>query len=94
MRYFPIILLLTACATPQKFDLSDIDGKTYTFKIHLVDKIPPGYSGLHVYDKDLDLHGIWLLKSEFPRCLEHEILHIFYKDWHKDRDSSEYCYNR
>ena len=88
MRYFPLILLLTACSTP--LPIPDIDGKTYTFKIHLVDDLQ-GYEGLHVYDKKLDLHGIWILKDDYPGCLLHEILHIINDDWHEGRVSTEYC---
>ncbi len=94
MRLFPLILMLTACTTPQKFNLSEIDGNTYSFKINLVDTLPDNRSGLYTYDKRLDMHYIWLIKSEFPRCLEHEILHIFDRDWHKGRVSTEYCYSR
>ena len=93
MRYI-IFLILIGCANPQPFDVSEIDGKTYTFKLHLVDKIPGGYKGLHVYDKDINLHGIWLIRDKFPQCLEHEILHVLQPNWHEGRYTDEYCYSR
>ena len=90
MKTIPFILLLTACSTPQPFDTSKIDG-TYSFKIHLVDTLPEDYKGLHVYDDNLDLHSIWIIKDDYPGCLLHEILHILDDDWHKGRVSTEYC---
>ena len=89
-----LFLLLTGCSTGHSFNTSAIDGKTYTFKIHLVDSLPDGYKGLHVYDSDINLHGIWLIRDKFPQCLEHEILHVLIKpNWHEGRDSDEYCYS-
>ena len=88
MKTLPLILLLTACSTP--LPIPDIDGKTYTFKIHLVDDLQ-GYKGLHVYDKKLDLHGIWILKEDYPGCLLHEILHVIQGNYHKGRVSTDYC---
>ena len=88
MKYFPLILLLTSCTTP--LPIPDIDGKNYTFKIHLVDDLQ-GYKGLHVYDEKLDLHGIWILKDDYPGCLLHEILHAIHGNYHKGRVSTDYC---
>jgi len=92
MKYFPFFLLLTACSN--QMPAPDVNEKTYTFKIHLVDTLPDKLEGLHVYDKDINLHGIWILKGDYPGCLLHEIMHILDKEWHKGRNTLEYCYNR
>ena len=92
MRYI-IFLLLIGCTSVQPFDVSEIDGKKYTFIPHLVDEIPGGKLGLHSYDKELDIHHIWLIKDRFPLCVQHEIFHVFKPNWHKGRDSDEYCYS-
>ena len=90
MKY-ALFLLLTACTTP--LPIPDIDGNTYTFQIHLVDTLPEDYKGLHVYDDNLDLHSIWIIKEDYPGCMLHEILHVFDDDWHKGKTSTEYCYS-
>jgi len=71
-----------------------IDGKTFTFTPHIVKSLPNNKSGKHVYFPATDTHHIFLIESEFPRCLEHEVLHVLFKNWHKGRVSSEYCYNK
>lgn len=92
MRYFPLILLLTACSTP--LPIPDIDGKIFRFQVKLVDTLPEDYEGLHIYDEKLDLHTIILIRDNYPDCYLHEALHILDDDWHKGRVSTEYCYNR
>jgi len=91
MRYL-LALFLMGCTSQPSLSIPDIDGKTYTFKIHLVDDLQ-GYKGLHVYDDNLDLHSIWILKGNYPGCLLHEILHVLDDKWHDGRVSEEYCYS-
>jgi len=84
-------IILSGCSSTPQFDTSTIDGKEFTFVIHIAKEIKPNYKGLHVYDKETNAHHIWLIESEFPGCLEHEILHGLFGSWHKGRDSIEYC---
>lgn len=93
MRYI-LLLILTGCSTGQPFDVSEIDGKTYTFKIHLVDRLPESRIGLHSYNPITKDHTIILIKDQFPVCLSHEVLHVMVGNWHKGRDSDKYCYSR
>jgi len=85
-------IVLSGCTATPQLDLSVIDGITsYTFIPHLTEAIPGNKSGMHLYDKATDTHHIYLIRSEFPRCLEHEVLHIIFGRWHKGRESIEYC---
>lgn len=85
-------ILLSSC-TSIKFDTSEINGQKFTFIPHLVESLPANIIGLHKYDPSSDIHHIYLIESEFPQCLEHEILHVMFKNWHDGRTSSEFCYN-
>ncbi len=89
-KYLIGVLLLSGCASTQ-FDPSAIDGKEFTFVFHMAKEIKPNYKGLHVYDKETNAHHIWLIESEFPGCLEHEVLHALFEKWHEGRDSLEFC---
>lgn len=89
-----LAIVLSGCSEPPPFDASKIDGVTsYTFVPHLVDALPKNHSGMHIYDVATDTHHIYLIRSEFPRCLEHEILHVIFDNWHKGTNSTKYCYN-
>ena len=94
MKYALLILLLTACTTPQTFDLSEVEGKIFRFEVKLVDSIPGNRSGLHIYNEAKDLHTIILIRDNYPDCYLHEALHIIHGNYHKGRDSLEYCYSR
>lgn len=89
-----LLILLSGCVAPTQFDPATIDGKRYTFVFHMVEAIKPNYKGLHLYDKETNIHHIWLIESELPGCLAHETLHALFGDWHKGRDSMEFCHNK
>ena len=89
MKILPLILLLTACSTP--LPIPDIDGKTYTFTLHIAKKLPPGIKGKHVYYPLKDEHHIFLREDIAPKCLGHEVWHMIVGNFHKGKVSTDHC---
>ena len=91
MRYI-LFILLTACSTTP-VDISNLDTGPHTFKITFVDRIvykDKVYRGMHTYEAKTNIHHMFLPKDDIG-CLAHEVMHILDKDFHKGRDSIEYC---
>lgn len=58
--------------------------------IDLVDTLPPRVMG-----NAQTINGVCkvdILKSNYPHCITHEIMHCFEGDWHKGKESNQYCY--
>jgi len=92
MKLLPLILLASCTYAP--IDTSQLDLGPHTFQLHFVDRILYANRlrrGLKVYDPKTDIHHIYIPKDDYPGCLGHEVVHILDKDFHKGRDSVEYC---
>ena len=89
MRLWPVaLLLLSGCAI--------FDGPVPLHqerKIHvvLVDDLPGGIGGRANWFSDTCT--VWLRRSTYPRCLQHEIRHCFEGPFHGNNASSEDCFN-
>lgn len=95
-------LLLTACSIgPTKYDRIQ-DSATVT--VHIVDELPVNktpnvLAETHcMYGKDssgkvvvAEDCKIYIKKELYPRCLAHELRHVFEGDWHQGRHSTEDC---
>jgi len=82
-----VLLALTACTTQPPKPV--VDSRLIT--LELVDefeepnKLGQATMGTH-------LCSIEIRKDVYPNCVTHEVMHCMSGDWHKGRDSDEFCY--
>jgi len=82
-----LCLVLAACATAQ-YTVKDRD---FWFHLELVERLPALYQhGLAQWDGQQC--WVTLIKSEYPRCLQHEVRHCIEGQWHTEEWNNDDCF--
>lgn len=93
MRALALLLLacLTGCASTSAFFTGPVPlYDEVNIRVRLVDHIPGGYIGRATWaGPNCD---VVLLRSHYPRCLQHEGRHCFEGPFHGPAPSDEDCY--
>ena len=83
-----LCLMLSGCAI---FSAPVPRHNQVSVTVELVDSLPNNYTGMAVWNGP-SCH-VRLLRSAYPRCLQHEIRHCFEGPFHGNHASSEDCFN-